>query len=96
MDIDNFTGACSFVLRAFTTLEGIGKTLDPNYAFAAVATPYARELLDLQVTPQNGALVVQQVRDQALQLTQNTAAAPGRVKYLENTLRRCASHQPHL
>lgn len=82
---------CRFVLRAFTTLEGIGKTLDPNYSFSAVATPYARELLDLQITPQNGAMVLAAARDQAFQLTQNTAAAPGRVEYLENTLRRYAS-----
>jgi hypothetical protein len=29
------------VLRAFSTLEGIGKTLDPGYQFSEVAQPYA-------------------------------------------------------
>lgn len=37
------------MLRAFSTLEGIGKTLDPNYRFSEVAQPYAAELLNLQV-----------------------------------------------
>jgi hypothetical protein len=29
------------VLRAFSTLEGIGKTLVPTYRFSDVAQPYA-------------------------------------------------------
>ena len=44
-----FPASFTFVLRAFTTLEGFGRTLDPNYKFAAVAQPYALELLQLQV-----------------------------------------------
>jgi hypothetical protein len=36
-----FPATFTFVLRAFSTLEGIGKTLDPGYQFAEVATPYA-------------------------------------------------------
>jgi predicted unusual protein kinase regulating ubiquinone biosynthesis (AarF/ABC1/UbiB family) len=31
----------TFVLRAFSTLEGIGKTLVPTYRFSEVAQPYA-------------------------------------------------------
>ncbi len=44
-----FPASFTFVLRAFSTLEGIGKALDPKYSFIAVAQPYAQELLDLQV-----------------------------------------------
>ena len=44
-----FPASFTFVLRAFTTLEGLGRALDPNYKFAAVAQPYALELLQLQV-----------------------------------------------
>lgn len=44
-----FPAAFTFVLRAFSTLEGLGKALDPDYKFADVARPYALELLDLQV-----------------------------------------------
>ena len=44
-----FPATFTFVLRAFSTLEGIGRALDPNYKFVAVAQPYAQQLLDLQV-----------------------------------------------
>ena len=44
-----FPASFTFVLRAFTTLEGLGRTLDPDYKFAAVAQPYALQLLELQV-----------------------------------------------
>lgn len=49
-----FPAAFTFVLRAFTTLEGLGKALDPDYKFADVARPYALELLDLQVRRAQG------------------------------------------
>ena len=48
-----FPASFTFVLRAFTTLEGLGRALDPNYKFAAVAQPYALELLQLQVGMQS-------------------------------------------
>ena len=44
-----FPATFTFVLRAFATLEGIGRALDANYKFVAVAQPYATKLLDLQV-----------------------------------------------
>ena len=44
-----FPASFTFVLRAFTTLEGLGRALSPNYKFAAVAQPYALQLLQLQV-----------------------------------------------
>ena len=44
-----FPAAFTFVLRAFSTLEGLGKALDPNYKFADVARPYVLELLELEV-----------------------------------------------
>ena len=44
-----FPAAFTFVLRAFGTLEGLGKALDPDYKFADVARPYALDLLQLQV-----------------------------------------------
>ena len=50
-----FPASFTFVLRAFTTLEGLGRTLDPDYRFAAVAQPYALQLLELQVPCPNNA-----------------------------------------
>ncbi len=37
-----FPATFTFVLRSFSALEGIGKALDPDYKFAAVAQPYAQ------------------------------------------------------
>ena len=53
-----FPASFTFVLRAFTTLEGLGRTLDPEYKFATVAQPYALQLLDLQVTIQREVSVI--------------------------------------
>ncbi len=38
----------SQLLHVHRALQGIGKTLDPAFNFASVASPYAQELLDLQ------------------------------------------------
>jgi len=35
----------TFVLRAFSTLEGVNLTLDPDFKFSAVAKPFADDLL---------------------------------------------------
>ena len=45
-----FPAAFTFVLRAFTTLEGIGRSLDPSFQFSEVAKPYATDLLQLKVS----------------------------------------------
>lgn len=37
-----------FVVRAFVTLEGIGKGLDPRYDLMTIVGPYLRKLIDLR------------------------------------------------
>ena len=56
-----FPATFTFVLRAFSTLEGIGRALDPDYKFVAVAQPYATQLLNLQVTQQSTQLQITRV-----------------------------------
>ena len=51
MHVCRFPATFTFVLRDISTLEGIGRTLDKDYKFVAVAQPYAQQLLNLQVWP---------------------------------------------
>jgi hypothetical protein len=46
-----FPAAFTFVVRSFTVLDGIGKSLDPRFDISEISAPYARELL-LEGSPQ--------------------------------------------
>lgn len=86
-----FPATFTFVLRAFTTLEGVSKGLDPEYNFANEATPYARALLDLEGdSASNRQLAVAELQKRAVRLGNDAVALPSRVEYLESTLRRYA------
>ncbi len=41
-----FPATFTFVMRALSTLEGLGKGLDPNFDFMAVAKPFALNLME--------------------------------------------------
>ncbi|XP_024524239.1 protein ACTIVITY OF BC1 COMPLEX KINASE 7, chloroplastic [Selaginella moellendorffii] len=75
-----FPSTFTFVLRAFSTLEGIGYILDPKFSFAKIAAPYAQELLNIRDSRRD---FVQELQRQAMETRDATVAMPMRVQHIE-------------
>ncbi|KAK1316991.1 putative aarF domain-containing protein kinase [Acorus calamus] len=78
-----FPSTFTFVIRAFSTLEGIGYTLDPDFSFVKIAAPYAQELLDLKQNRRNGTELVQEISRQANDARNSTISMPYRIQRIE-------------
>lgn len=78
-----FPSTFTFVLRAFSTLEGIGYILDPDFSFVKIAAPYAQDLLDLKQKQRTGPQLVQEIRKQADDARSYTMSMPYRVQKIE-------------
>ncbi|KAK9075522.1 hypothetical protein SSX86_003846 [Deinandra increscens subsp. villosa] len=78
-----FPSTFTFVIRAFSTLEGIGYSLDPDFSFVKIAAPYAQELLDLKQQRPSGTQLVAEIRKQADDARSNTMSMPYRVQRIE-------------
>eukprot|EP00171_Calliarthron_tuberculosum_P019135 IDg19135t1 len=93
-----------FLLRALSTLEGLNKSLDPNFQFSSVALPFADDLLGARrndFTPR-GVLrsvassfvtgrsnaVTDGLRKQAVDASVGALKAGGRLDRIEKTLSR--------
>jgi predicted unusual protein kinase regulating ubiquinone biosynthesis (AarF/ABC1/UbiB family) len=79
-----FPATFTFVMRAFSTLEGVGKGLDPEFNFMEVAKPFATELMTNGNSQRdiNGGLLGELSR-QAAQVGSSAFGLPRR---LEDTL----------
>ncbi|PIM97412.1 putative unusual protein kinase [Handroanthus impetiginosus] len=86
-----FPATFTFVLRAFSTLEGIGYTLDPDFSFPKIAAPYAQELLDLRQKQRTGTQLVQQIRKQADDARSSTISMPYRIQQIEDIVKQLES-----
>ncbi|XP_010551963.1 PREDICTED: uncharacterized protein LOC104822435 [Tarenaya hassleriana] len=86
-----FPSTFTFVLRAFSTLEGIGYTLDPDFSFVKVAAPYAQELLDLRTKRPTGTQLVQEIRKQADDARSSTLSMPTRIQRIEEFVKQLES-----
>lgn len=78
-----FPATFTFVMRAMTTLEGLGKGLDPEFNFMDVARPFADELLSVDLN--TGETLLTQVGRQAAEFTNTSLGLPKRI---EGTLTR--------
>lgn len=77
-----FPATFTFVMRAFSTLEGVGKGLDPDFNFMEVAKPFAMQLM----TNSNGSdsnSLLSELGRQAAQVSTSALSLPRR---LEDTL----------
>ncbi|CAN4110139.1 unnamed protein product [Withania somnifera] len=86
-----FPSTFTFVLRAFSTLEGIGYILDPDFSFPKIAAPYAQELLDLKQKQRSGPQLVQEIRKQANDARTYTISMPYRVQRIEEFVKQLES-----
>ncbi len=76
-----FPATFTFVMRALTTLEGLGKSLDPEFNFMEVAKPFAEELMN--GSKRETETLLAQVSRQAAEFTSSSLSLPRR---LESTL----------
>ena len=77
-----FPATFTFVMRAFSTLEGVGKGLDPEFNFMEVAKPYAMQLMSNLDGPE-GNTFLNELSRQAAQVSSTALGLPRR---LEDTL----------
>ncbi|WP_413176138.1 ABC1 kinase family protein [Anabaena azotica] len=77
-----FPATFTFVMRAFSTLEGVGKGLDPEFNFMEVAQPYAMQLM----TDNNGLEGNSFLNELSRQAVQVSSTALGLPRRLEDTL----------
>jgi predicted unusual protein kinase regulating ubiquinone biosynthesis (AarF/ABC1/UbiB family) len=73
-----FPATFTFVLRALTTLEGLGKGLDPEFNFIEVAKPFAEELMNSSHSERETLLA--QVSRQAVEFTSTSLSLPRRLE----------------
>jgi predicted unusual protein kinase regulating ubiquinone biosynthesis (AarF/ABC1/UbiB family) len=83
-----FPPTFTFVFRAFTTLDGIGKGLDPLYDLTKLAQPFLKELVDLK----DGSVLTTLLKTWGKKLgwrpidISNAVQSPRKVAYLAETV----------
>jgi predicted unusual protein kinase regulating ubiquinone biosynthesis (AarF/ABC1/UbiB family) len=77
-----FPATFTFVMRAFSTLEGVGKGLDPQFNFMEVAQPFALQIM-ANMSGNNGNSLLDELGRQAVQVGSTALGLPRR---LEDTI----------
>lgn len=73
-----FPATFTFVMRAFSTLEGVGKGLDPEFNFMEVAKPFALDIMTN--TNGNGSSLFDKLGQQAAQVSSTALSLPRRIE----------------
>ena len=73
-----FPATFTFVMRAFSTLEGVGKGLDPNFNFMEVAQPFAMQIMT-ENNNGNGT-IFDELGKQAVQVGSSALGLPRRIE----------------
>ncbi len=74
-----FPATFTFVMRAFSTLEGVGKGLDPDFNFMAVAQPFAFQIMNnSNVSGASG--LIDELGRQAFQVSNTALGLPRRIE----------------
>jgi predicted unusual protein kinase regulating ubiquinone biosynthesis (AarF/ABC1/UbiB family) len=81
-----FPATFTFVMRAFSTLEGVGKGLDPDFNFMEVAQPFAMQLMTEGNGSRSGSLSEGLLGELGRQAAQVGNTALGLPRRIEDTL----------
>ena len=82
-----FPATFTFVMRAFSTLEGVGKGLDPEFNFMEVAKPFALDVVSNREA-NNGNSILDELGRQAAQVSTTALGLPRRVEETLDSLER--------
>jgi len=85
-----FPATFTFVFRAFTSLDGIGKGLDTSYDLTKLTVPYLRKLSELKYGSETKAIAVDWGERTGLNTKDifNTVKAPRNMAYVTDTLQK--------
>jgi predicted unusual protein kinase regulating ubiquinone biosynthesis (AarF/ABC1/UbiB family) len=75
-----FPATFTFVMRAFSTLEGVGKGLDPDFNFMEVAKPFAMELMTNGNPGSDATSLLDELSRQAVQVSNTALGLPRRIE----------------
>jgi predicted unusual protein kinase regulating ubiquinone biosynthesis (AarF/ABC1/UbiB family) len=75
-----FPATFTFVMRAFSTLEGVGKGLDPDFNFMEAAKPFAMKLMTNGKPSESTAGLFNEIGRQAAQMSSTALGLPRRIE----------------
>lgn len=75
-----FPATFTFVMRAFSTLEGVGKGLDPDFNFMEVAKPFAMQIMTSNGNSTDKNSFLDEIGRQAAQVSSTALGLPRRIE----------------